>query len=502
VVKNVAPTITSPLEGDDVTSTGFTNIRLSYNDDGFDNLANPSARVLPGITDPQRESFTYVVDWGDGSVEAIHTYAAPGTYTVLVTPPGASTPLSFTFVVTDISTPPVLTLVGEQLSLNDPGAGQAFTYLVSWGDDASGDRDSEMAITLMLKDPSGLPFISTRTVVAESTRPSGNIGVLTEGSFDIQHRYLGPPNPGNPTADIPIEVTVVDDNLDFVVDEVAVGNPGITVINVRIDTTPDVPRLEYVPPPLAQVIVDQQTTSVPGFQSTVTRVVGVESKITSQRFLELVVVAPDGREVERHVLKDDAILNLRALFATLPDNHYRIYLVRSENNSRRLVIDVYVRGGRVIDPSDDSEGTRDRPPMSETPEQTNPVPVDQNPFLDENANPANQGAAVRPEATDGTPVIGSSFKTVRGGQAQFAPKTAHDHRGDGARPVPVPNVSRWAAQLAGLGLVVRGSWSKQVEAAMKEADDRDWLRLRRAGRLGKASRRQGRKRSAVQVDSK
>jgi hypothetical protein len=31
----------------------------------------------------------------------------------------------------------------------------------------------------------------------------------------------------------------------------------------------------------------------------------------------------------------------------------------------------------------------------------------------------------------------SSFKTGRRrGQAQFAPKTAHDHRGDGARPVP------------------------------------------------------------------
>jgi hypothetical protein len=244
-----------------------------------------------------------------------------------------------------------------------------------------------------------------------------------------------------------------------------------------------------VPPPLAQLIIDQQTTSVPGFQATVTRVVGVESKITSQRFLELVVVAPDGREVERHVLKDDAILNLRALFATLPDNHYRIYLVRSENNSRRLVIDVYVRGGRVIDPSDDSEGTRDRPPMSETPQQANPVPVDQNPFLDENPNPANQGAAASQEATNGHQVTRNTIPC----DGDFASPQS---------PAPSPYVSRWTAQLAGMGLVARGSWSKRVETAMKQADDRDWQRLRRAARLGKASTHHFRKRSAVKADSK
>jgi DNA-binding MarR family transcriptional regulator len=30
-------------------------------------------------------------------------------------------------------------------------------------------------------------------------------------------------------------------------------------------------------------------------------------------------------------------------------------------------------------------------------------------------------------------------KTLKGGQAHFAPKTPHDHRGDGARPVPGRN---------------------------------------------------------------
>jgi hypothetical protein len=57
--------------------------------------------------------------------------------------------------------------------------------------------------------------------------------------------------------------------------------------------------------------------------------------------------------------------NLPDLFLKLPDNHYAIYLVRIETNTERLVIEVYVRNGKVIDPSDDSEGTRDRPPTDE-----------------------------------------------------------------------------------------------------------------------------------------
>jgi hypothetical protein len=44
---------------------------------------------------------------------------------------------------------------------------------------------------------------------------------------------------------------------------------------------------------------------------------------------------------------------------------------------------------------------------------------------------------------------------------------------------------RWALPLAGLGLVAsRQSWSERVGAALEQADDRSWQRLRRAGRLG------------------
>ena len=87
-----------------------------------------------------------------------------------------------------------------------------------------------------------------------------------------------------------------------------------------------------------------------------------ELAATSDRYFELIVVSPDGEEIEHYRLSDEALKDMRGFFATLPDNRYKIVLIRSDNNSRRLVFDVYVRRGRVIDPSDQSEGTRDRPP--------------------------------------------------------------------------------------------------------------------------------------------
>jgi hypothetical protein len=109
--------------------------------------------------------------------------------------------------------------------------------------------------------------------------------------------------------------------------------------------------------------------------------------------------------------------------------------------------------------------------MSESPQQINTVPVEQNPFLDENPIPANQGTTVTPEAPHEQQVSGNDIPG--------------DH--ESTSPQPPTRLLRWTAPLAGVGLVARGNWSQQVEAALKHADDRAWQRLRRAGRLGKAS---------------
>ncbi|MFO0789411.1 MAG: PKD domain-containing protein [Pirellulales bacterium] len=492
IVNNVAPAITSPLAGVDVTSSGVTHIQLSYNDPGFDNSSNPNGRELPNITDRLHESFTHVITWGDGSVDAVHTYAAPGTYQALVTLPGSMTPVPVTITVTDVNKPPVLTLVDQQASLNVPGTEQPFTFTVNWDDDPTGNNDTIQTFTVMLRDPvfAGFtPFVTDRTVVLASARNVGGEGVFTTGNFDIQHQYLGPPDPLHPTQDIPITVTVVDDNMGAAPTQaIAISNPGIDVVNVAIDTTPDVPRLVYLPQMQNLVFIDQQATTPQAMQNLNTRVAISEVAATSDRYLELVVISPEGKEMQRYRLRDEAITDLRGFIATLPDNHYKIYLIRTDNNSRRLVIDVYVRRGRAIDPSDSSEGTRDRPPEGDqlfqgqppeaqpdaAPESTPPFqtqPLDNNPRLERlPSDNAPAGAQNTPAATGAAAPQSAPSVTVLDTQ----PTTPQ---------VPSATRLRWAAALTAVGIAAaRGSWSGDVVAAFDHADDKSWQRLRRAAR--------------------
>lgn len=479
-VNNVAPVIQPdgaipPFQGTDVTHEGFTHIQLQYSDVGFDNTANPNPAEPPTVTDRLHESFTHIINWGDGSIDAVHTYAQSGTYTVLVTPPGALTPLQLTVTVTDISKPPVLTLVGSQASLNDAGVmPQAYQFVVNWGDDPSGNNDAVQTITLLLKDPVGVPSISSQTTVLQSLRTSGNEGIATTGSFDIQHQYLGPPDPLHPTQDIPISVTVLDDNLGSDAASITISNPGIQEIFVAIDTTPDVPHLDYVPTPAAMVFIDQGSSTLQSVQNTSTRVASSEAMATSDRYLELVVISPEGKEVQRYRLRDEALADLRGLISTLPDGHYKIYLIRTDNNSRRLVIDVYVRRGRVIEPSDSSEGTRDRPP--EGAQQIQAQPLENNPRLERVPDAKPEGAQVTP-AVPATPVVMEETA-----QPQLETVTQVD-----AQPAPMPTANRlrWAVPLAGLGYIAAGrdNWSRELATAFDQADEKAWKRLRRFGRV-------------------
>ena len=178
----------------------------------------------------------------------------------------------------------------------------------------------------------------------------------------------------NPTADIAITVQILDD--DFGTGALAIGasnvetvdisQPGLGAEKFRIDTTPQVAILTF---PDRQVVPLLQT-------STDVRLVtvttgddgggGGDTRATSERFLELRVINPDGTEGPGYRLPARVLNNLPALFRNLPDNHYKIYLVQSETNARRLVIEVFVRNGKLIDPGDDSEGARDRPPTEES----------------------------------------------------------------------------------------------------------------------------------------
>jgi PKD repeat protein len=434
------------LQADDVSSEGITTIRVAYNDPGYDNLLN----TLASNGGETVETFNHVVQWGDGTVDAIHQYTTSGTFTVTVTmTPSGGGSQQFTFGSFN-SASPVLTLVSSQ-QLNDPAVvPQVVTYVVNWGD---GHVETFQLSGLL--NP-GVPVASNGlTSLVASARNSGNATTLTTGSAQVQHRYLGPPNPLHPTADIVITLTVYDDDGASVADTVAISNPGIQTSGVAIDTTPDVPRLDLTQRPMTEVYVADQGGLTQLLQVPDVRGGGGEVAASDERYLEVREVSPDGTEGQGYRIKDEALLDLRSFFATLYDGRYSIYRVRTENHSERLVIQVDVRRGRVIDVSDDSEGTRDRPPVDEG-QSPAAVPLDENPLLEAVPGEARQG----------------DLETRKPGE------TAENTHSDDQR------VSLSPPLLISLTAAARAAqpWSRRVDSALAEADETAWKRLRRAGR--------------------
>jgi hypothetical protein len=76
------------------------------------------------------------------------------------------------------------------------------------------------------------------------------------------------------------------------------------------------------------------------------------------------VVSATGFEQEVVRLPVSTLSNLPALFKKLPDGHYRMNLTEPGSSKQRMVIEVELRDGRPLDPADQFEGTRDRPPTS------------------------------------------------------------------------------------------------------------------------------------------
>jgi hypothetical protein len=245
-----------------------------------------------------------------------------------------------------------------------------------------------------------------------------------------------------------ITLTVYDDDGGSVTDAILVGNPGIDVINVAIDTTPDVPPLDLSPPPMTEVFIAEQTAVTQVLQAQDVRGASGEATSSADRYLELRVVYPDGTEGPGYRIKDDALLDLRAFFRTLPDGRYRIYLVRSETKVPRLVIEVDVRRGRVVDVSDESEGTRDRPPTAEEHGDDAEESLKQNPLLEAVPSESDQGKV-------------ETHDQGQGGEERVALAVA-------LTAVP---------------------WSGRLDRALEQANESDWRRLRRAGRRARAGQR-------------
>ena len=233
---------------------------------------------------------------------------------------------------------------------------------------------------------------------------------------------------------------------------------------------------------------------------------GGEATTNEIRQVVLRIVDPAGNELPgKDILVPDKDLNdLPSLLRKLPDGHYRIYL--SEGGRDRLVIDVVVRQGRAVDPSDDSGGTQDRPPTSQQEiGRRDPIATDKN-VQPTSANDGDASAAMEAARAIfvADPVNAPAIQQVHaalqpgvvapsGGKHSTSEGAAAGHA---AMPLPVSSRSaaaswrRWAAPLLVGGGVVAlkaGLTSEQkIDEAMEQLDERS---LGKGARLARRLRK-------------
>ena len=472
-VNNVAPTLVltdRELEISEGETLDLFDLGTFF-DPGFDNPLNTGD---PSNGGEVTETFSYTIDWGDGTVE---TGSLPAT--VLSGSAGVET---------------LGTLVDSHLYLDndlDGVADNLYTITVTLSDDDGGLVAEQIIVARVLNvDPTLEPITATdvntkgeTTLTIEFSDPGTEVltvwvdwgdklalppaqryvpetVVLGPGTHNLtlQHVYAGPPDPLHPAADIILSVFIRDDDFgDPVVGVgqsetrmVAISNPGAGVTPIVIDTTPQVPRLVFPQQDESTFFLGATSSDEGGVQTADLRTAVGDTKSTTDRFLELRVIDPaSGEEGEGYRLKSEVLNDLPGLFRTLPDNHYAIYLVRTETNTRRLVIEVYVRNGKLIDPGDDSEGTRDRPPTDEATKEANEVPTDR----------ARQ--EVQPEEA---PIL----------------KPAQPEAIDvGQQNTPMPQMLLGTTLVGFVASKSGRSWAERIDRAVATADSQKWHRLRR-----------------------
>jgi hypothetical protein len=520
-VNNVAPTLTLTLNPSliapiDEGGTTVVNFSAIFSDPGFDNALN----TAPGLSEgpPETfESFTYTVDWGDGKGDNFPY--APGnvpdydpTYVAGMpgTPTTGSIAETFQHRYTDNDldgTKDARYTVTVTLNDDDGGVSVRTFEVIVYNVDphleppptlqaTTVNREGQSTLLLIFNDPRItdpadpneesfeilIDWENDGTFVVEQFVPLTDPQVGNAPRFyAFTHTYLAPPDTDNPAADITITVKIRDDdfgtatsrpeNRDLAanplgtldgqsnIESVEITNTGLGGEAFRIDTTPQVELLTFPERPVVQA--DLATDEIGAAIAVVADEGGSagDSRAAGERFLALQVIYPDGTRSELYRLPSQVLNNLQALFRNLPDNRYAIYLVQSETNARRLVIDVFVRNGKVIDPGDDSEGARDRPPTDEaatapaTPgdEDIKPLPAVDGTV--DGAEPIDASSAVEPKADLPN---------------RFPSSTAVYHR----------------TALAGVALALSGAarnWQEQLQQTVAGAKPNQWKRLRTAG---------------------
>ncbi len=481
LVKNVAPEIDTLTVTPTVVSEGnFVTLSGDYSDVGT--LDTHTATIRWG--DGTVEEVDLVGENGSGSFAISHFYADNDTvnpddgpipdnlYTITITladDDGGEFTETIDVTVRNVSPnlEPLLGAVdinaqGEAsltIQFSDPGT-DTLTVFVDWGD---------------VRDPNDPSIPALDPFVIDLTGLEGP-GVFT---VTLKHVYDGPPNPLSPASDIEIFVFVGDDdfgqpfasvfeNGQSQIRMATISNPGLGPEPVRIDTTPQVPALLFPRKVGVGFYSDVPSDFKKSLGRGEVRAPAAELNATTDRYLELRVIDSLGQPGEGYRLKAEVLNDLPGLFHTLPDNHYKIYLVRVETNSRRLVVEVYVRNGKVIDPGDDSQGTRDRPPTDETTRQ-----LEATGQLEEGQSPEIKqpvaGDAPAPVDPAPVPPDATSAELDSATTDALAPTWSE------SRQSPL----NWAPAVAGLVATTSfRSWAEQVDQAVSQAQPRQWKRLR------------------------
>ncbi|MCO6046167.1 PKD domain-containing protein [Aeoliella sp. ICT_H6.2] len=484
-VNNVAPTLTLTDESFAINEGDTLTIPMlgSFTDPGFNNPNRPGGAST--------ETFHYEISWGDGtpvetgvlptsvtdggqgeltmgSLSDSHLYAdndADNTYTItvkLLDDDGGFDVQSFDVTVWNVA--PTLHPIAAidvtsggntilTLNFTDPGA-DTFEVLVAWGENQEVPVEDRWVIEAYHDGP-------------------------TPQSFVLYHQYDGPPNPDNITADIPISVVIRDDDFSMSttlaigqsnIETVLVGQPGTEAAKFAIDTTPDIPAIEFPQLNETPQVVETASSYVSLTQTNNIESGGGEVSATTERFFRLHVVLPDGRMLEGIRLPDGVMDDLPALFARLPDNHYRIFFVRSDSQSERLVLDVVLRDHRPTDPADASDGTRDRPPTEDLQQPAE----QQQPPGEANEDIPQTPAPQAPAAGNAAP-------------ADMAPADALDEQTSAPPAIDTQNTSSTARRAAAASALAAAAvvldpktdWAVRLDRAFARADRRHWQRLRR-----------------------
>jgi len=383
-VNNVAPVFQIPTnivanEGD-LLNLPFLAL---FTDPGYNNPFNP---LVPGGS---TESFFFTINWGDGTaptpltlaaiqslggpggfltfgaVFGQHAFADNGVYTVTITlldDDGGSATASLQVIVNNVA-PIVTNVVPEDITADsignlfaefyDPGA-DTWTITIVWGD--------------------GLP----NTVLV--------IGPGQMQSFQSTHQYLGPPDPANPAAPIPLTITIDDGDEGIVTVETFFEVPGSGLVSVVALPAPPAPtliglgqinRIEEAPQVRAAdaAVVQSANDNASG---------GDTAGEEDVRSIVLRIIHPSGElvrdpqtgRVKELLLTEAQLKDLRDFFRIWPDGHYRIDL--REGKTERLIIEVYVREGEMVDRADIEElnapAQQEEAPAPQVPENTTRIP--------------------------------------------------------------------------------------------------------------------------------